>query len=70
MKSSVLCLSRSGLETLMGTAILQGEERGRLRREGGWGERETGAVVANSALKALPGTDALESQIRIRCFRR
>lgn len=30
MKSSVLCLSRSGLETLMGTAILQGEEKGKL----------------------------------------
>lgn len=32
MKSSVLCLSRSGLEMLMGTAILQCEEKGRLRR--------------------------------------
>lgn len=33
MKSSVLCLSRSGLETLMGTAILQGEEKGKRLRQ-------------------------------------
>lgn len=32
MKSSLLCLSRSGSETLMGMAILQGEEKGKLRQ--------------------------------------
>lgn len=32
MKSSVLCLSRSGLEMLMGMAILQGDKRQRLRQ--------------------------------------
>lgn len=60
MKSSVLCLSRSGLETLMGMAILQGEEKGKLRQ----------LLPTWPSLGALPTKDALESQVAIRGFPR